>query len=105
MRYAAVDAICAYAHLGGVSIGISSTTISVGGTEVSLNSVSVSVSSLADVAAQCLYKLANNSERPDRMRRTAVETLVAIRHSKHCLAIADNSDRPDWMRKLAMKGL
>jgi hypothetical protein len=60
---------------------------------------------LSDAVAKCLYRLANNTDRPDKMRRTSVETLVAIRHSKYCLMIADNSDRPNWMRKLAMKGL
>ena len=106
MRYAALDAIRAYAHLGSsVSVSMSSSSISVAGVDVSLSSVSVNFSALGDAAAQCLYRLANNTDRPDRMRRAAVETLAAIRHSKYCLAIADNPDRPDWMRKLAMKGL
>lgn len=106
MRYAALDAVRAYACFGnGASVSMSSSSISIAGMDVSLSSVSVNFSSLGDAAAQCLYRLANNTDRPDRMRRSAVETLVAIRHSKCCLGIADNPDRPDWMRKLAMKGL
>ena len=106
MRYAALDAIRVYANLGsGVSVSMSSSSISVGGVTVSLSSVSINFSLFGNAATQCLYRLADNTDRPDQMRRAAVETLVAIRHSKYCLAIADNTERPDWMRKLAMKGL
>lgn len=105
MRYEALEAICAYACLGNVSAGASFSNISIGGTDISISSIHVSVSSLSGLAADYLYKLANNTDRPDRMRRVAVETLVLIRHSTYCLKIADNPDRSDWMRKLAMKGL
>lgn len=105
IRYGALEAICAYACSGNVSASASFSSINIGGTEISITSINVSVSSLSNLAADYLFKLANNTDRPDRMRRLAVETLVFIRHSKYCLRIADNPDRPDWMRKLAMKGL
>ena len=105
IRYGALEAICAYACSGNVSASASFSNISIGGTDISISSIDVSVSSLSGLAADYLYKLANNSDRPDRMRRVAVETLVLIRHGTYCLKIADNPDRPDWMRKLAMKGL
>jgi hypothetical protein len=105
MRNTALDAVCAFAHLGESLVSGSSLSIQAGGDAVTLSVVSVSVSSIASQATDCLFKLANNPDRPDWMRRMAVETLVDIRYSKYCLAIADNPDRPDWMRKLAMKGL
>jgi len=105
LRYAALDAICGFAKLGSVTISGSSLTIHACGNAVTLNAVSINISSLGSQAADYLYRLANNPDRPDKMRRLAVETLVDIRHSRYCLAIADNPDRPDWMRKLAMKGL
>lgn len=105
MRYTALDAICGFARLGSISVTGSSLTIHAGGNAVTLSGVSISITTLGSQAADYLYKLANNTDRPDKMRRIAVETLVDIRHGRYCLAIADNPDRPDWMRKLAMKGL
>lgn len=105
IRCMALDAICEYAKVGDVSVSGSSVTVSAGGSSITLNVVSATIGSLDSQAADYLYRLANNSDRPDQMRRIAVQTLVGIRHSRYCLAIADNSDRPDWMRKLAMKGL
>jgi hypothetical protein len=105
IRYTALDAIIGFARLSSISFTDSSLTIHAGGNVVTLNTVSISVSSLGPQSADYLYELANNSNRPDKMRKIAVETLVDIRHSQYCLAIADNSNRPDWMRKLAMMGL
>ncbi|WP_136360725.1 hypothetical protein [Desulfatibacillum aliphaticivorans] len=105
IRNAALEAICAFAHLGNVSQSASFSKITIGGKSVSSTSINVRVASISGTAAEYLYKLANDTNRPDRMRRIAVETLVTIRHSTYCLKIADNSNRPDWMRKLAMKGL
>jgi len=104
MRYGALEAICAYACLG-PSVTVRTSSISFGGQSLSMSSLSVDVSFLAPAAADFLIRLANNTDRPDRMRKAAVEALVAGRWSKQCLSIADNSDRPDWMRKMAMKGL
>ena len=104
LRYGALEAICAFACLG-PSVSVRSTSISFGGHCLSMSSLSVDVSLVAPCAAEVLRKLANNADRPNRMREMAVETLVAGRWSQHCLAIADNPDRPKWMRRLAMKGL
>ena len=104
LRYGALEAICAFACLG-PSVSIRSSSISVGGNAISISSLSVDISFIAPRAADFLLRLANNTDRYDRMRKMAVEALVAGQWSQRCLAVADNSDRPDWMRRLAMKGL
>lgn len=104
MRNRALDALCAFAGFG-VMATASNTSIAIAGDTINVNLVTISIHEIGSSASDFLYRLANNSDRPDRMRRQAVETLVAVRHADYCLRIADNSDRPDWMRKLAMKGL
>jgi len=105
LRYGSVDALSAFAQCGGASVAVSAASISVGGESISLTALSVDLSSVGRAAAEALYEIANNPDRPDRMRRKAVEALVAGRWSRKCLALADNYERPDWMRELAMKGL
>jgi len=105
LRYGSLEALSVFAQYGGTSVSVAASSISIGGETVSLASLTVDLSSVGRAAAGALYKIANNPDRPNKMRRMAVEALVRGRWSRECLALADNPDRPNWMRKLAMKGI
>ena len=105
IREGALEALCAFAQLGGASLSGTSVAVRFGDVSVTLDCVSVDVSAIGPTAAQYLFELADNPDRADRLRRRATEALASGRWSKHCFALADNPDRADWIRKLAMRGV
>lgn len=77
----------------------------IGETTISIAQLSIDFPTCAPRAAGLLHRLADNPDRPDPLRRQALEALAGAGWSELCLAIADNPDRPDWLRRIAMSGL
>lgn len=56
-------------------------------------------------SSEALYRLVNNPDRPDWIRRDALQGLIDREEVYLLESIVNNSDRPDWIRKMALKGL
>jgi len=56
-------------------------------------------------SSEALYRLVNNTDRPNSMRREALQELITRQEIGMLESIMNNPDRPTWMRDMALEGL
>lgn len=105
IRDGALAALCAFAQGVGSSVSAGTAVFRIGEETILMSSLRIDYSAASSTAAESLYRIADNPDRPDRLRRAAVNSLVAGRWARHCHALADNPDRPDWLREAAIRGM
>jgi hypothetical protein len=106
-RKFALDAICEIATLRGGALSLSSISLQVGNAVVVVSAVAVSVGipTVADLAADVLYKMVNDTNRKDAWRYQCLKYLITIGHKQYLTQIANNTNRKDSWRDEAIRAL